>query len=73
VVERKGLSGEQIPLIARIFAIVDAYIAMTRGRPYKKPLPHQIALNEIRKGAGSQFDPRLAEIFLKTVSGTRKF
>ncbi|MCX5906764.1 MAG: diguanylate cyclase, partial [Deltaproteobacteria bacterium] len=68
----QGLSGEQIPLIARIFAIVDAYTAMTRGRPYKNPLPHQIALNEIRKEAGRQFDPRLAEIFLKTVSGTRK-
>lgn len=59
-----GLSGEEIPLIGRILAITDAYEAMTSHRPYHKPLPHKEALEELRKGAGTQFDPELVELFL---------
>lgn len=60
-----GLKGEEIPLESRILAIVDAYDAMTSDRPYRQALPHQAALKEIQKCAGKQFDPRLAEIFIK--------
>lgn len=60
-----GLNGENIPLPARILAIADTYDAMTSDRSYRKGLPHQIAAEEIRKCAGSQFDPALSEIFEK--------
>ncbi len=52
-----GLSGEQIPLAARIIAVVDAYDAMTSDRPYRPRLPHAVAFERLREGAGTQFDP----------------
>jgi two-component system, cell cycle response regulator len=61
-----GLAGEQIPLAARIIAICDSYDAMTSARSYRAAMPRQQALAEIRRGAGSQFDPKLAAIFLRT-------
>jgi putative nucleotidyltransferase with HDIG domain len=61
-----GLKGEQIPLGARIFAVVDAYDAMTSDRPYRKARPHQYALEEIRRNVGSQFDPSAVAAFLAT-------
>ena len=51
-----GLSGEQIPVAARIVAIADAYSAMTTSRPYRHALPGRFAQNELRKHAGTQFD-----------------
>lgn len=59
-----GYRGEEIPLGARIFAVVDAYDAITSDRPYRKAMPHQYALEEIRRNAGSQFDPQIVEAFL---------
>jgi two-component system cell cycle response regulator len=59
-----GLADEQIPLAARIIAICDAYDAMTSARSYRAAMPQQQALAEIRRCAGSQFDPRLTAIFL---------
>lgn len=59
------LAGEDIPLIARIIAIADTYDAMTSTRSYRKALPHEVAIEEIRKNAGSQFDPCLAEKFIE--------
>ncbi len=59
-----GLKGEQIPLGARIIAIADAFDAMTTDRPYRAALPIDEALNRIRKGAGTQFDPVVAGHFL---------
>ena len=60
----RGLAGEDIPIFARIFAIADTFDAMTTNRPYRRALPVETAKAEIRKYAGTQFDPRCAEAFL---------
>jgi putative two-component system response regulator len=52
-----GLCGEEIPLGARIIAVVDAYDAMTSDRPYRARLPQTVAIERLRGGAGTQFDP----------------
>jgi putative nucleotidyltransferase with HDIG domain len=67
----QGLKGGEIPLIARIFAIADAYDVMTQGRPYEPPLPAEHAVREIRKQAGRQFDPVLAGLFIEKVEPLR--
>lgn len=59
-----GLVGEEIPISSRIIAIADTYDAMTSDRSYRAALPHEVAIDEIRRCAGSQFDPKLAEIFI---------
>ena len=59
----RGLAGENIPLPARIFAVVDAFDAMTNDRPYRRALPVEDALAEIRSGAGTQFDPDIVRAF----------
>jgi HD-GYP domain-containing protein (c-di-GMP phosphodiesterase class II) len=61
------LKGADIPLVARIIAIADAYDAMTSDRPYRKGLHPQAALNEIRQCSGTHFDPDLADSFLSFV------
>jgi HD-GYP domain-containing protein (c-di-GMP phosphodiesterase class II) len=58
-----GLLGDKIPLEARIFALVDAYDAMTSDRPYRAAMPHQEAMAEIIANAGTQFDPTVTEAF----------
>lgn len=60
----RGLAGDDIPLPSRIIALVEAFDVMTRERPYRRPLTAEEARREIRQGGGSQFDPRLAELFL---------
>ncbi|MCS5695566.1 HD domain-containing phosphohydrolase [Desulfofundulus thermocisternus] len=60
-----GLSGEEIPLLARIIRVADAYDAMTSARPYRKALTPDQAFNELKRCAGSQFDPRVVEAFLR--------
>jgi HD-GYP domain-containing protein (c-di-GMP phosphodiesterase class II) len=59
----RGISGEEIPLSARILALVDAFEAMTLGRPYRDSVPEPEALVEIRRCSGTQFDPRVVEAF----------
>jgi HD-GYP domain-containing protein (c-di-GMP phosphodiesterase class II) len=54
---------EQIPLGARIVAVVDAFDAMTSTRPYRAPLPLRSALAELNRGAGTQFDPTVVRAF----------
>jgi len=60
----RGLKGEQIPLGARIFAVVDTFDAMTSDRPYRAALTVTDARGEIERWSGRQFDPRVAEVFL---------
>jgi len=61
------ISGEKIPLLSRILAVADAYDAMTEDRVYRKALSRETALEEIRKNAGTQFDPQIAAVFLEIV------
>ena len=63
-----GLKGEDIPLFSRIISICDAYEAMTADRPYRKALDHQVAIDELKKCAGSQFDEKLVDIFVKAIN-----
>lgn len=61
-----GLAGEEIPLLARVFSVADAYDAMTSSRPYRPiPMEHPAALWEIRQGMGRQFCPKVAAAFLE--------
>ncbi|ACX51610.1 metal dependent phosphohydrolase [Ammonifex degensii KC4] len=59
-----GLKGEEIPLLARIIRVADAYDAMTSRRSYRRSLEHEEAVEELRRYAGIQFDPRVVEVFL---------
>ena len=63
----QGLKGDDIPLLARITAVVDAWEIMSAGSAYKQALPKNAVAAEILRCAGSQFDPELAEIFLSTM------
>lgn len=59
-----GLKGEEIPLGSRIISIADAYDTMISERPYSNAMPEERALNKLRQCAGTQFDPRLVNIFV---------
>ena len=60
-----GMAGEEIPLGARVVCVCDAYDAMVSERPYRKALTPQAALEELRRCAGTQFDPRVVEAFAR--------
>lgn len=62
-----GLAGEAIPIGARIISAVDAFDAMTTDRPYRKALTVEFALGELRKKAGTQFDPQIVEAFAQVL------
>ena len=59
-----GLKGEDIPLQGRIMAVVDVYDALVSARPYKKGFTHEKAVEVIKKGSGTQFDPKIVDVFL---------
>ncbi len=61
----RGLQGPAIPLLSRVIAVADAYSAMTADRPYRRALAHAQAIEELRKGAGTQFDPELVNLFIE--------
>ncbi|MGI6702798.1 MAG: HD domain-containing phosphohydrolase [Clostridia bacterium] len=63
----QGLKGEEIPLPSRILAVADAYDAMTQDRPYRRAMSAEDAAAEIKKNAGSQFDPEIVRVFLEKV------
>ena len=65
----RGLKGEQIPLSARIFAVVDVWDALRSDRPYHAAWPEEKALTYICKQAGRQFDPQVVEVFIQVVKG----
>ncbi|QER41362.1 HD domain-containing protein [Thermodesulfobacterium sp. TA1] len=58
-----GLRKREIPLGARIIAVADAFSAMVDKRPYREPLSFNVVLEELKQGAGSQFDPNIVEAF----------
>jgi len=64
-----GLKGEEIPLLARILAVADGFEAMTSQRPYRWARSEEEALAELQKGAGTQWDPKVVEVFVKMYEG----
>ncbi|MDD2268399.1 MAG: PAS domain S-box protein, partial [Eubacteriales bacterium] len=68
----KGLKGEDIPLLSRIIAIVDAYDAMTENRAYRKAISKEAAILEIERNSGTQFDPSIAKIFIDILSENKR-
>ncbi len=63
----EGLKGEEIPEMARIIAVADAYDAMTSKRSYRDTLPQSVVREELVKGRGKQFDPEFADIMIRLV------
>ena len=61
----RGLKGEEIPLQGRLMAIADVYDALVSERSYKKAYTHKEAVNIIKEGKGSNFDPDLVDLFLE--------
>jgi putative nucleotidyltransferase with HDIG domain len=67
-----GLAGEEITLGARILAVADVFDAVTSERPYRKGMPFEKAIGIIKEGAGTQFDPKIVEVFLAIMNRERK-
>jgi HD-GYP domain-containing protein (c-di-GMP phosphodiesterase class II) len=67
----RGLMGEQIPLAARIFAVVDVYDALLNDRPYRAAWPPRKVMSYLREQAGKHFDPQVVEIFLDMLRDNR--
>jgi len=65
----EGLRGTAIPLTARILAVADVYDALTSTRSYRNAWSHERAVEEIRKGAGTQFDPEVVQAFVEVIDG----
>lgn len=65
----RGLKGEEIPIVARIFAVVDVWDALETDRPYRKRWPREKVLEHIRSGSSTHFDPQVVDAFMKLVQG----
>ena len=68
-----GMAGQDIPEIARIIAVADAYDAMTSNRSYRELMPQEKVKEEIRKGKGTQFDPVFADIMLALIEADKGY
>ena len=68
----RNLKGDEIPLISRIVAVVDAYEAMITDKPYRKALSSEKAIEELKGYSGKQFDPDLVKRFIKILKETDK-
>jgi putative nucleotidyltransferase with HDIG domain len=66
-----GKAGEEIPVEARVLAVADAFDAMTSDRPYRRALTRGEALAEVERCAGTQFDPKIARVFLEVFGSER--
>ena len=64
----QGLEGEKIPLLSRILFVVDSFDAMTNDRAYRAAMTKEEAIEEIKEGSGTQFDPNISKIFLDIIS-----
>ncbi len=67
-----GLKGKNIPLMARIISVADTYDAMTSDRAYRRALPHGVAVSEVKRCVGSQFDPSIAGEFIEMLAHEEK-
>jgi putative two-component system response regulator len=65
----RGLSGGEIPLAARLFAVVDVWDALRSDRPYRDAWSEERALNHIRSEVGTHFDPQAVDVFLQVLNG----
>ncbi len=68
-----GLAGESIPEIARIIGVADSYDAMASNRSYREALPQEVVREEIIKGRGTQFDPKIADIMLQMIDEDKEY
>ena len=64
-----GLKGEEIPLMARILCVADSVDAMSADRPYRKGKPMNVIIAELKRCSGTQFDPKVADVFVKMAEG----
>ena len=62
-----GLKGDEIPFFSKIISIADTYDAMSSDRPYRKALPHKVCIDEIKRCAGTQFDPKIIPVAIKAL------
>lgn len=69
----QGLKGQEIPFIARLFSIVEAYDVMTHERPYKPIYSQEETLMEIKNNSGTQFDPSLVDVFVDYISNRKSY
>ena len=60
-----GLAGDAIPVASRILLVTDAFDAMTTDRPYRRAMPVEAAVEELKRNAGTQFDPEVVEAFMR--------
>jgi len=67
-----GLKGDEIPLMARVLAVVDSFDSMTVERPYRTKLEREMAIQELKRCSGTQFDPKVVDVFLKILHETNR-
>jgi HD-GYP domain-containing protein (c-di-GMP phosphodiesterase class II) len=65
----RGIKGEEIPLAARIFAVVDVWDALSSDRPYRKAWPYEKIMEHMRQQSGTHFDPKVVALFLQMMVG----